>query len=71
MKMQAKHTKLVGCSKSCSKGKFIIINACIKRTEISNNLTVNLKDYKKKKLSPKLVEGKKKKKKSKYQSRNK
>lgn len=36
-------------AKAVLKGKFIIINACIKKREISNNLTVNLKELEKEK----------------------
>lgn len=36
------------------KGKFIIINACIKKREISNNLTVSLKELEKEKTQPKV-----------------
>ena len=39
-------------AKAVLKGKFIIINACIKKREISNNLTVNLKELEKEKTQP-------------------
>ena len=39
-------------AKAVQKGKIIIINACIKKREISNNLTVNLKELEKEKTQP-------------------
>ena len=51
----------MGCRKSSLRGKFIAIQAYLKKQEKSqiNNITLHLKELEKEEQNPKLAEGKK------------